>query len=92
MFYSEEDVLPVVKAANQCFGETNTYLHGKNVLKNITVATRDFGKIWFGDIFTETLDPACKRLSNLLQKDVFVFHSNEEFNFNNAIAFPYSTE
>ncbi len=50
MFYTEEDVAPAVKVAEELFGPAGNMLEGKNVLKNIYVGTFQFGEIWYGEI------------------------------------------
>jgi hypothetical protein len=50
MFYTEEDVEPIVKIAVEMLGPSGNMLEGKNVTKNVTIGTKEFGKIWYGDV------------------------------------------
>lgn len=50
MFYTEEDVQPVVQVAVEMFGPNGNMLDGKNVTKNVIIGTKEFGKIWYGDV------------------------------------------
>tara|TARA_R110000868_G_scaffold100847_2_gene277349 strand:+ start:438 stop:677 length:240 start_codon:yes stop_codon:yes gene_type:complete len=54
MFFIEEDVAPAVQVATELFGPVGNMMEGKNVLKNITIGTFQFGKIWYGDIEGDT--------------------------------------
>ena len=50
MFYTEDDVQPVVNVAVEMFGPNGNMLDGKNVTKNVIIGTKEFGKIWYGDV------------------------------------------
>ncbi len=50
MFYTEEDVEPVAKIATEMFGPNGNMLDGRNVTKNVIIGTKEFGKIWYGDV------------------------------------------
>ena len=50
MFYTAEDVQPAVQVAVELFGPVGNMMEGKNVTKNVLIGTREFGKIWYGDI------------------------------------------
>ena len=50
MFYTAEDVQPVVQVATELFGPVGNMVDGKNVTKNVLIGTREFGKIWYGDV------------------------------------------
>lgn len=91
MFYTEEDISPAVNAATKLFGNAGTYLNGNNILYNVSVATKDFGKIWYGDISTEDLSTSCEALSNLIQKDVYVFTAHNEYDYKTAQRFEPSS-
>lgn len=49
MFYVEEDIQPVVDAAERRLGRSGSMMHGKNVIQNVTLTTREFGTFWYGD-------------------------------------------
>ena len=50
MFYTAEDIQPAVQVATELFGSVGTMMEGKNVTKNVLIGTREFGKIWYGDV------------------------------------------
>lgn len=50
MFYTAEDVQLAVQVATELFGSVGTMMEGKNVTKNVLIGTREFGKIWYGDV------------------------------------------
>jgi hypothetical protein len=72
MFYTEEDIQPAVTAAVRIFGNNGTYVFGKNTV-NITVATREFGKIWYGDVSATTVNAKCSQLARMINSNVFLF-------------------
>jgi hypothetical protein len=49
MFYVEEDIAPVVDIITRRLGPAGTMTYGKNVLMNVTLSTREFGTVWYGD-------------------------------------------
>lgn len=67
MFYAEEDVQPVVDAVTEVMGVVGNMATGKNVLPNVTVATPEFGKVWYGD-YIGTVDQLNEKISNLSTK------------------------
>jgi len=67
MFYSAEDVQPAVQVAVELFGPVGNMMEGKNVSKNVLIGTREFGKIWYGDIDGD-LDFVNSRCSVLSQR------------------------
>lgn len=50
MFWTEEDVQPVVDMATDLFGTVGNMSADKNVLKNIVIFSKQYGKLWYGDI------------------------------------------
>jgi ABC-type lipopolysaccharide export system ATPase subunit len=50
MFYTEEDVAPVARIAVEMFGPNGNMLDGKTVVQNVIIGTKEFGKIWYGDV------------------------------------------
>jgi hypothetical protein len=50
MFYSVEDVQPAVQVATELFGPVGNMMEGKHVTKNVIIGTREFGKMWYGDV------------------------------------------
>lgn len=73
MFYTAEDVNPAVIAATEIFGKVGNMMEGKNVLRNISIATREFGKLWYGDIEMSTVElhNKCKTLGQKIGQTVF---------------------
>jgi hypothetical protein len=93
MFYNEDDVQPVVTIANEMFGKSGRMLDGKNVLRNITLATREFGKIWYGDMDTIMMNPMdqCKVLSSRINQTVYMFDNSNTFDYTTATKFSPTT-
>ena len=54
MFYIEEDVQPIAQIAVEMFGPNGNMLEGKNITKNVIIGTKEFGKIWYGDVNGDT--------------------------------------
>ena len=89
MFYDEVDVQSAVNVATEMFGTVGRMLHGKNVLYNITLATREFGKIWYGDMDTIAMSPQtqCGVLSQRINQTVYMFDNSNTFDYNAAHKF-----
>lgn len=89
MFYVEEDVLPAVKSATELFGPAGSFAEGKNVIRNVSLATRQFGKIWYGDVDATSSEIAnkCKELAQRINQTVYMFNSGNEFEYNTAAKF-----
>lgn len=69
MFYTEEDVTPAVQIACELFGPVGNMLEtGKFVTQNVIIGTKEFGKIWYGDV-EGTIDYA-KELCDILSKRI----------------------
>ena len=54
MFYTEEDVQPIAQVAIEMFGPNGNMMEGKNITKNVIIGTKEFGKIWYGDVNGDT--------------------------------------
>lgn len=67
MFYTEEDIQPVVDAVTEVMGVAGNMLHGKGVLANVVVSTPAFGTVWYGD-FNGTTDTLTTTLVELSAK------------------------
>ena len=89
MFYVEEDVQPAVAAAEKIFGKPGTYRYGKNVIPNMAIAVKEYGKIWYGDIRNEDLTDGCRRLAGALQKTVHLMYTNSNFQWDTAIVYDH---
>jgi hypothetical protein len=79
MFYSIEDVTPAVDMATKIFGTVGNIATGKNVLYNVSVATREFGKLWYGDIASPDVVSLLNTLSNFTRQKVYIL--DESFNY-----------
>jgi len=76
MFYTVEDVQPAVNAAIKMFGPQGRMENGKNVLYNAHIFTREFGKLWYGDLITDGLADKLKMLSSTINMTVSVVDDN----------------
>lgn len=72
MFYTAEDVNPAVTAATNIFGEVGTMNHEDSVFRNQSIATREFGKLWYGDIEVTTAEAKCLMLSKAIGQKVYM--------------------
>jgi hypothetical protein len=50
MFWTEEDISPVVDIANTVFGTVGNISMEPNTNYNVTIETARFGKVWYGDV------------------------------------------
>jgi hypothetical protein len=93
MFYDEVDVESVVTIANEMFGKSGVMLDGKNVMRNVTLATREFGKIWYGDMDTIAMSPQaqCSVLSQRINQTVYMFNNSNTFDYTAATKFSPTT-
>ena len=53
MFWQAEDVQPAVKAVAEVFGKVGAMETGKNVLYNVSIFSRQYGKLWYGDLIND---------------------------------------
>jgi hypothetical protein len=72
MFYTEEDIQPVVDVAVRIFGRNGSYVFDRNA-KSIIVATREYGKIWSGDVDAYSIEDNCRQLARQINTDVYLF-------------------
>ena len=74
MFYTAEDVQPAVQVATELFGPAGTMMEAKNVTKNVLIGTREFGKIWYGDVDGDVdfINGLCGVLSQRIGQTVMV--------------------
>jgi hypothetical protein len=70
MFYTAEDVQPAVNAAVKMFGRQGRMDTGKNVFYNVSVFTREYGKLWYGDISKDGIEEKLKMLSASINMNV----------------------
>jgi hypothetical protein len=66
MFWQAEDVEPVVKAVTEVFGTVGNMEMGKNVLYNASIFSRQYGKLWYGDLTNDGISEKLAALSNKL--------------------------
>lgn len=85
MFYTEEDVQPAVNEAVRLFGSVGNMSVEKNTMFNVSLATKEFGKLWYGDITsdTDTLINSLNTLSKFTQQNIYVLDDN--FDFDNPL-------
>lgn len=76
MFYTEEDIQPHVNEVERVLGRVGTMDFGKNVLYNVAIATKEFGKIWYGDLITFDLADKIKSLETSLNMKLFVISAD----------------
>jgi len=82
MFYTAEDVLPAVSLVESFFGHTGRFNHESNgspVIKNICLATREYGVLWYGDVDynTEDFSKHVQFISNSLGQNIFVSYLHD---------------
>ena len=70
MFYTAEDVQPAVNAAVKMFGPQGRMDTGKNVFYNASVFTKEYGKLWYGDISKDGVGEKLKMLSATINMNV----------------------
>lgn len=76
MFWQAEDVQPAVNVAVKMFGPQGTMETGKNVIYNASIFTREFGKLWYGDLITDGLSDRLKAFSVAVNMTVSVVDDN----------------
>jgi len=84
MYWTREDIEPAVQLAEKLFGPNNRMEHdNRNALKGISIMTREFGKIWFGDIeLNEQTRENMEKLSVTINQRVYF---TREFNVDTAL-------
>lgn len=88
MFYTEEDVQPAVTLAVKLFGKAGNMSLEKNTLYNVSIATREYGKLWYGDIDgsmadTDTLMFKFSELGRFVNQKIYIL--DDQFDFNKPI-------
>jgi len=76
MFWQAEDVQPAVNVTVKMFGPQGTMEFGKNVIYNASIFTREFGKLWYGDLNTDGLSNRLKSLSSVINMTVYIVDDN----------------
>ena len=75
MFYTEEDVTPAVQVATELFGPVGNMLEGgRFVTQNVIIGTREFGKLWYGDVegTVDYVNELCEILSKRINQQVSI--------------------
>jgi hypothetical protein len=88
MFYTEEDIQPAVTLAVKLFGKAGNMSLEKNTLYNVSIATREYGKLWYGDIDgsmadTDTLMSKFSELGRFVNQKIYIL--DDQFDFNKPI-------
>jgi hypothetical protein len=78
MFWQAEDVQPAVKVVAEVFGKVGNMETGKNVLYNISIFSRQYGKLWYGDLVNDGLSEKLTSLSTKLEMSLSVIDDNFE--------------
>jgi hypothetical protein len=81
MFWQAEDIQPAVNAAVKMFGPQGRMEVGKNIMYNASIFTKEFGKLWYGDISRDGLSGNLAKLSAAINMTVYVIDDN--FNIHN---------
>jgi len=79
MFYTDEDVTPAVQVATELFGRVGNMLpEGKFATRNVIIGTREFGKLWYGDVegTVDYVNELCEILSKRINQQVLVVDDN----------------
>ena len=75
MFYTEEDVTPAVQVATELFGPVGNMLQeGRFVTRDVIIGTREFGKLWYGDVegTVDYVNELCEILSKRINQQVSI--------------------
>jgi hypothetical protein len=90
MFYTQEDVQPAVDAAVRIFGKNGSYVFDGNV-KNVVIATREFGKIWNGDVDVNSVENKCTQLARQIGNTVYLLEGFYADNFDFSKAYQFNS-
>lgn len=84
MFWSEEDIQPVINLAEKLFGSGDTIqYYNRNAIPNISLMTREFGKLWVGDLeINETTKENMEKLSATINQRIYFCR---DFNIEDAM-------
>ena len=78
MFWQAEDVQPAVKAVAEVFGKVGAMETGKNVLYNVSIFSRQYGKLWYGDLINDGISEKLSTLSTKLGMSLSVVDDSFE--------------
>jgi hypothetical protein len=90
MFYHEEDILPAVELAVKEFGPIGQIIPD-TPYKNVSVATREFGKIWYGDMNQAGVREKIQTLKNKLNQNIYIFSADNRFDFTDSVLYSTAT-
>jgi hypothetical protein len=83
MFYSEEDVTPATQMAEQLLGPVGVIdIDAEH--PNTCIATKKFGKIWYGDLVAMNLINV-KTLRAFVGEDIYILFNENTFDYDRAI-------
>lgn len=82
MFYTAADLRPVIATAVDVFGPMGRVSGDKNAWPNVSIATKEYGKLWYGDVDRTTLKQKCNELSSKIGKNIYVFDAANKFEYN----------
>ena len=84
MFYVDEDVVSAVKEATRIFGTVgNIDINSDKKYMNVSICTRQFGKIWYGDISKQSIPELLNTLSKSIQQKAYIL--DDRFDFNSPV-------
>lgn len=86
MFWTEEDVQPMVTELVKTFGPQGSITSENNTLKNVCIATREYGKLWYGDI-SDTNQVLIAKLGNIIntyKQDIYLL-KQDSYDFNQPL-------
>ena len=78
MFWQAEDIQPAVKVVAEVFGKVGNMETGKNVLYNVSIFSRQYGKLWYGDLVNDGISEKLTSLSTKLGMSLSVIDDNFE--------------
>jgi hypothetical protein len=78
MFWQAEDIQPAVKVVAEVFGKVGSMETGKNVLYNVSIFSRQYGKLWYGDLVNDGISEKLTSLSTKLGMSLSVIDDNFE--------------
>ena len=80
MFWTDEDVQPAVQVATELLGPVGNMLEpNRFVSQNVIIGTREFGKLWYGDVAgtADYVNELCEIMSKRIGQQVMVV--NDQF-------------
>ncbi|MEK9767308.1 MAG: hypothetical protein VW683_00190 [Betaproteobacteria bacterium] len=91
MFWTAEDIEPAVELAEKIFGKSGRIHFNVDIIKNVNIFTREFGKIWHGDLLlprddsgfsdSEWIIQSLNLLSNSIGKKVYLIPDGYDYSY-----------